>query len=65
MIVTNNLPVESWTEILDSERLTGATLARLTRRCRIIETKGESYRLHNARTRNPETLAKAKTPQPD
>ena len=43
--MTTNLPFESWTEVLGSERLTGATLDRLTHRCRIIETKGESYRL--------------------
>jgi DNA replication protein DnaC len=30
MIVTTNLPFESWTEVLGSERLTGATLDRLT-----------------------------------
>ena len=55
MIVTTNLPFESWTEVLGSERLTGATLDRLTHRCKIIETKGESYRLHDAkaRTRRP------------
>ena len=52
MIVTTNLPFESWTEVLGSERLTGATLDRLTHRCRIIETKGESYRLRDAKTRN-------------
>jgi hypothetical protein len=52
MIVTTNLPFESWTEVLGSERLTGATLDRLTHRCRIIETKGESYRLHDAKKRN-------------
>ncbi|MDP9335478.1 MAG: IS21-like element helper ATPase IstB [Actinomycetota bacterium] len=53
LIVTTNLPFESWTEILGSERLTGATLDRLTHRCRIIETKGDSYRLHHAtRTRS-------------
>jgi DNA replication protein DnaC len=58
LIVTTNLPFESWTEILGSERLTGATLDRLTHRCRIIETKGDSYRLHHAtRTRS----AKANT----
>ncbi len=58
LIVTTNLPFESWTEILGSERLTGATLDRLTHRCRIIETKGNSYRLHHAtRTRS----AKANT----
>ena len=52
LIVTTNLPFESWPEVLGSERLTGATLDRLTHRCRIIETKGESYRLHDAKTRN-------------
>ena len=51
MIVTTNLPFESWTEVLGSERLTGATLDRLTHRCHIIETRGESYRLHDAKTR--------------
>jgi DNA replication protein DnaC len=49
LIVTSNLPFESWTEVLGPERLTGATLDRLTHRCRIIETKGESYRLRDAK----------------
>ncbi len=52
LIVTTNLPFESWTEVRGSERLTGATLDRLTHRCRIIETKSESYRLHDAKARN-------------
>ncbi len=47
----DNLPFESWTEVLGSERLTGATLDRLTHRCQIIETKGESYRLRDAKAR--------------
>jgi DNA replication protein DnaC len=51
VIVTTNLPFESWTEVLGSERLTGATLDRLTHRCHIIETRGESYRLHDAKAR--------------
>jgi len=51
LIVTTNLPFENWTEVLGSERLTGATLDRLTHRCRIIETKGESYRLQDAKAR--------------
>jgi DNA replication protein DnaC len=51
LIVTTNLPFESWTEVLGSERLTGATLDRLTHRCQIIETKGESYRLRDARAK--------------
>jgi DNA replication protein DnaC len=54
-IVTTNLPFESWTEVLGSERLTGAALDRLTHRCRIIETKGESYRVHDAKTRTRST----------
>ena len=55
MIITTNLPFESWTEVLGSERLTGATLDRLTHRCHIIETRGESYRLHHAKTRTRRT----------
>jgi DNA replication protein DnaC len=51
LIVTTNLPFESWTEVLGSERLTGATLDRLTHRCKIVETKGPSYRLHDAKAR--------------
>jgi len=51
MIVTTNLPFENWTEVLDNERLTGATLDRLTHRCHIVETGGESYRLKDARRR--------------
>ncbi len=53
LIVTTNLPFESWTEVLGSERLTGATLDRLTHRCRIIETKGESYRLQRRQGPDP------------
>ena len=51
LIVTSNLPFESWTEVLGSEQLTGVTLDRFTHRCRIIETKGESYRLADAKSR--------------
>ena len=51
VIVTTNLPFEEWTEILGSERLTGATLDRLTHRCTILETGRESYRLKEARKR--------------
>ena len=49
--VTTNLPFECWTEVLGSERLTGATLDRLTHRCHILETRGESYRLKDAKRR--------------
>jgi len=51
LMVTTNLPFDHWTEVLGSERLTGATLDRLTHRCQIIETKGESYRLRDAKAR--------------
>ena len=48
VIVTTNLPFEQWTEVLGSERLTGAVLDRLTHRCHILEASGESYRLGRA-----------------
>jgi len=51
IIVTTNLPFENWTEVLGSERLTGATLDRLTHRCHIIQCNGESYRLRDAKKR--------------
>jgi len=49
VIVTTNLPFGQWTEVLGSERLTGAVLDRLTHRCHILEATGESYRLQTAR----------------
>jgi DNA replication protein DnaC len=51
LIVTTNLPFGQWTEVLGSERLTGAVLDRLTHRCHILEANGESYRLKDARQR--------------
>ena len=51
VLVTTNLPFENWTEVLGNERLTGAVLDRLTHRCHILETKGESYRLKEAKRR--------------
>ena len=44
VIVTTNLPFEQWTEVLGSQRLTGAVLDRLTHHCHILEATGESYR---------------------
>jgi DNA replication protein DnaC len=55
LIVTTNLPFENWTEVLGSERLTGAALDRLTHRCHILETKGESFRLQDAKRRRGRT----------
>lgn len=51
VILTTNLPFENWAEVLGSERLTGAALDRITHRCQIIETTGESYRLQDAKRR--------------
>ncbi len=60
LIVTTNLPFENWTEVLLSERLTGATLDRLTHRCHILETGGESYRLRDAKRRRRNSKKKEK-----
>ncbi len=51
VMVTTDLSFETWTEVLDSQRLTGATLDRLTHRCKIIEMQGESHRLQDAKRR--------------
>lgn len=51
LLVTTNLPFENWTEVLGSERLTGALLDRLTHRVHILEANGESYRLKEATRR--------------
>ncbi|MEO8614847.1 MAG: IS21-like element helper ATPase IstB [Luteolibacter sp.] len=51
LIVTTNLPFENWTEVLGSERLTGALLDRLTHRVHILEANGESFRLADAKKR--------------
>lgn len=51
LMVTTNLPFENWTEVLGSERLTGAMLDRLTHRVHILEANGESYRLADAKRR--------------
>ena len=64
LVVTTNLPFENWTEVLGSERLTGATLDRLTHRCHILEATGPSYRLQDAhrrrRGKKPQRVARKK-----
>jgi len=65
VIVTTNLPFEEWKEVLGSERLTGATLDRLTHRCTIVETGGESYRLREARRRRRRSAAEPASPPID
>lgn len=51
LIVTTNLPFESWTEVMGSQRLTGALLDRLTHRVHILEANGESFRLQDSMRR--------------
>jgi DNA replication protein DnaC len=51
LIITTNLPFENWTEVMGSERMTGALLDRLTHRVHIIEANGESYRLKESKRR--------------
>ena len=46
---TSNLPFQEWTEVLGSERLTGALLDRLTHHVHILEMNGESYRLKESK----------------
>jgi len=48
-MVTSNLPFAEWTEILGSERLTGALLDRLTHHVHILEMNGDSFRLKQSR----------------
>ena len=45
LIITTNLPFESWVDMFGCERLTGALLDRLTHRVHILEVNGPSYRL--------------------
>ena len=49
ILVTTNLPFDEWTEVLGSERLTGALLDRLTHHVHILEMNGDSYRLKRSR----------------
>ena len=54
-LVTTNLPFDEWTEVLGSERLTGALLDRLTHHVNILEMNGDSYRLNQSRRRQTQT----------
>ena len=58
-LVTSNLPFDEWTEILGSERLTGALLDRLTHHVHILEMNGESYRLAQSKSRRRTTSSPA------
>ena len=50
-MVTSNLPFNEWTEVLGSERMTGALLDRLTHHVHILEMNGESFRLKHSKSR--------------
>jgi DNA replication protein DnaC len=62
-LVTSNLPFDEWTEVLGSERLTGALLDRLTHHVHILEMNGESYRLAQSKRRRW-TASSFAEPQP-
>ena len=62
-LVTSNLPFDEWTEILGSERLTGALLDRLTHHVHILEMNGESYRLAQSKRRR-RSISSAADAQP-
>jgi len=49
VLATSNLPLAEWTEVLGSERLTGALLDRLTHYVPILEMNGDSYRLKTSK----------------
>ena len=56
-MVTSNLPFQEWTEILGSERLTGALLDWLTHHVHILEMNGDSFRLKQSRKKRPALAA--------
>ncbi|MBX7104365.1 MAG: ATP-binding protein [Gemmataceae bacterium] len=56
VVLTTTLGFEQWNEVLGLARLTGAALDRLTHRCVIVESSGESYRLPDAKRRRRHEL---------
>jgi DNA replication protein DnaC len=64
VIVTSNLPLEEWTSVFGSERLTGALLDRLTHHVHILEMNGESYRLRQSKHRRRPPSSDASQSQP-
>lgn len=63
LMLTTNLPFERWTEVLGNERLTAATLDRLTHRGHILEATGPSYRLQQAKRRHAALKSPGPPPQ--
>jgi DNA replication protein DnaC len=62
--VTSNLPFDQWTEVLQSERLTGALLDRLTHHVHILEMNGESYRLKESKATKLSRASKSNSSPP-
>ena len=62
-LLTSNLPFDEWTEVFGSERLTGASLDRLTHHVHILEMNGDSYRLKQSqkRRKSPKSTWSAST----
>ena len=63
-MVTSNLPCNEWTEVLGSERLTGALLDRLTHHVHILEMNGESCRLKESKRKRPAKPASRSSTHP-
>jgi DNA replication protein DnaC len=61
-MVTSNLPFAEWTEVLGSERLTGALLDRLTHHVHILEMNGDSYRLKTSKRTRASRKASPRKP---
>ena len=57
-LVTSNLPFAEWTEVLGSERLTGALLDRLTHHVHILEMNGASFRLTTSKQKRASEKSK-------
>mgnify|MGYP003408051130 FL=1 len=62
LLVTSNLPFDEWTEVLGSERLTGALLDRLTHQVHILTMNGDSYRLNQSKKRQRKPSANPANP---
>jgi DNA replication protein DnaC len=48
-LMTSNLPFTEWTDVLGSERLTGALLDRLTHHVHTLKMNRDSYRLKSSK----------------